>query len=151
MPINWISNGDNGELFKKFFKTAVEGGWKLLLNHVCNTQLGNRQRGNGLGNIHGARYGVVVPVNSISQVQTGSGPSCPKASHKIRNVTPTQQAVEIAHSEEKREEEEASHSSSLTTKRPCKSKKTHSTKKYRADKTPYKLLEKSTKNSKRQS
>ena len=84
-----------------------DGGMALLQHYVCDSKARQggyaKQRGNGVGNVHGARTGSVVPLSVFNLTQRGSG--CEKSQGPpVQNVTPTEQALEIARSEEKREE-----------------------------------------------
>ena len=103
MPVKWISNDDNAEAFKEFFRRASEGGWNLLLNYICNTRRGVRSRGNGMGGFYGARQTSLVPLNILHSQR---GEKVHEKHPRIRVINPTQQALDIAHSEEKSEQEE---------------------------------------------
>ena len=94
----------------------------MLLNYLCNARQGRMQRGGGVGNMHASRYNAIIPLEAFMDMQTGRGGSCPKP-QVIQEVTPTQQAVEIAQSElEQAGTEQGSHK----TKRARSKKKTQS-------------------------
>ena len=96
MPsINWISNTDNDDAIMRFFKRESEGGYRVVSKYLNETT----QRGGG-GRARGC-----VPVHVLSSTQTGSGGKCEKEGI-IKNVTPTEQAAEIAKSEVSREQKE---------------------------------------------
>ena len=122
-------SGDDSEAFQRFFKTAAEGGWRLLQHYMCGPTRGFRasQRGNGLGGIHCARNSHrVIPLNAFDGVvQSGQGPG-PKRYEKengprprrneekecnsrpvvIKMISASEQTAEQARSNLKREAEE---------------------------------------------
>ena len=79
----------------------------MLLNNMVSGHVNRRQRGNGVGNFHGARHSTVIPIDSFVDMQMGKGKEvgCPQKGHKLQNITTTQQAVEIDRSELKREDD----------------------------------------------
>ena len=105
--VKWISNANNGEEYERFFKKACDGGHQLLSRYL--------------------KPGMSVPVDILSDVQTGAGEKITKPP-PIQNVSPTQQTVEIARSELKRE-----NMSSM--KKPKRKKKRHSAKESTSKKT----------------
>ena len=108
MPsVNYILNTDNTSAYKRFFRAAAEGGWNMLLNYLCNARQSRMQRGSGFGNIHAPRYSAVIPLEAFTEMQMGAGERCPKdpKDPKVQEVTPTEQAVQIARSELRNEED----------------------------------------------
>ena len=134
MPLNWITNGNDVDTYKQFFKSLAQGGWNLLLNYLCNSYMANSQRGNGLRKVYNSR-GTVVPLNIIKHIQKGQGQPCP-AQTRIRslNVAPTEQTIKIAKSEEKREKK-MQENYRPPIKKSKKHNKAHSSKSTRGGKT----------------
>ena len=91
MPsVNWVSQSTDQDSYKRFFHRGTEGGYSLISKYLHN------------GSEVGPWRGRTVPVNLFSTAQIGSGE---KRTASVENVTPTQQTLEIARSEMKREED----------------------------------------------
>ena len=99
--IKWISNANNEQAYKSFFKKACNDNHQMLSRYL--------------------KPGMSVPVDMLSDIQTGGAQSKPQT---IKNVTPTQQVVEMAHSELKREKMQQKEN---PIKKVTRRKKIHST------------------------
>ena len=104
----------NDKAYQQFFKRGSEGGYRLVSKYLHN------------GVRPGVRYGTAVPLNIFLNTQTET--ALPKGKNvNIENVTPTQQAVEIARSELNRED--TAHDQQISVKKQSSKKKAHSKKK----------------------
>ena len=101
--LSWIHHGDDGDVIKRFFKAVSDENRKFKPNSLVSTNKDARRKTNGLGNVHAARRGHVIPLHLSDKAEQQikqSGPEKPK----VKQLSTTQQAVDIARSEEQREE-----------------------------------------------
>ena len=93
---------EDKEAFQKFFQAALEGGWGLLQHYMCRPLL-RGQNGGGLGNVAGSLHRRGVPLDLYNNVQVGGREKEDKKKICIKMVNPTEQSLDQAKSELKRE------------------------------------------------
>ena len=141
------SMAEDKEAFQKFFKAALEGGWGLLQHYLCQSTLrGRRQSGSGLGNVIGSLHRPGVPLDLYKSVQVGGNEKDEKKKICVKMVNPTEQALDQAKSELKREIAEKK-----AIKRTAPSQVAQSSKKRRIARTSPKKARKTTRTSQKKS
>ena len=99
----WIHHGDDGDVIKRFFKAVSDENRKFKPNSLVSTGKDARRETNGLGNVHSARRVHVIPLHLSDKTEHPIKRSDPEKP-KVKQLSSTQQAVDIARSEEQREE-----------------------------------------------
>ena len=107
---------EDKKAFQKFFQAALEGGWGLLQHYMCRPMPRDRHAnmtGGGLGNVFGALQRPGVPLSLYtSTTQVGGNMKKTDDTKKrddkkicIKMVNPTEQSLDQAKSELRRDRE----------------------------------------------